>query len=205
MHTKLENRREFISTAQAARQLGLSLGAVQQMVESGTLAAWKTAGGHRRICQDSINSLLARTQADTAQHFRRSTGTGLQVLVIEADPALQERYRETCNSWQLGLELRIFDHAYDALLELGERPAQLLIVDPAMPGVDGLELIHRLRNNPRTRELAIALVTELADDDPLRKALPADVTIYGKPIPFHQLHGYIEALIAHGMRNQPRN
>ncbi|HAY10572.1 MAG TPA: excisionase, partial [Thauera sp.] len=48
-----ESRREFISTAQAARQLGLSLGAVQQMVESGTLAGWKTAGGHRRIRQDS--------------------------------------------------------------------------------------------------------------------------------------------------------
>lgn len=54
MAGKPDSKSEFISTAQAARQLGLSLGAVQQMVESGTLAGWKTAGGHRRIRQDSV-------------------------------------------------------------------------------------------------------------------------------------------------------
>ena len=67
MSDKAESPREFISTAQAAKQLGLSLGAVQQMVECGTLAGWKTAGGHRRIRQDSVDALLARARSPGLQ------------------------------------------------------------------------------------------------------------------------------------------
>ena len=36
----------YCSTREAARMLGVSLGTVQNMVERGTLSAWKTAGGH---------------------------------------------------------------------------------------------------------------------------------------------------------------
>lgn len=35
---------EFYSTREAAEKLGLSLGTVQKMVETGALNAWKTAG-----------------------------------------------------------------------------------------------------------------------------------------------------------------
>lgn len=66
MAGKSDTTPEFISTAQAARQLGLSLGAVQQMVESGALAGWKTAGGHRRIRQDLGRRPLARARAPAA-------------------------------------------------------------------------------------------------------------------------------------------
>jgi excisionase family DNA binding protein len=51
---------EFLSTRQAALRLGVSLGTVQNMVESGVLDAWKTAGGHRRIPAGSVDNLLAR-------------------------------------------------------------------------------------------------------------------------------------------------
>ena len=37
--------KEYCSTKEAAHRLGLSLGTVQQMVESGVLEGWKTAGG----------------------------------------------------------------------------------------------------------------------------------------------------------------
>lgn len=204
MYSTPKSRPEFISTAQAARQLGLSLGAVQQMVESGTLAAWKTAGGHRRIHQESIDSLLASSQTEPPVANRKHN-LDLQVTVIEADPVLQQLYRQTFASWQLGIELRIFNHAYDALLALGHRPAQLLIVDLLTPGVDGRELIQRLRNNPRSSSTAVALVSDLADNDRLHDDLPADITIYQKPVPFHQLHGYIEALIAHQVRSHAHN
>lgn len=44
----------YLSTSQTAQMLGLSVGTVQRMVESGALQAYTTEGGHRRILASSI-------------------------------------------------------------------------------------------------------------------------------------------------------
>lgn len=46
---------QFLSTAEAARMLGLSTTLVQTLVDQGELKGWKTRGGHRRISLESIH------------------------------------------------------------------------------------------------------------------------------------------------------
>ncbi|MCV2216578.1 response regulator [Thauera sp. Sel9] len=201
MARNTDSNREFISTAQAARQLGLSLGAVQQMVESGALAGWKTAGGHRRIRQDSVDALLARSQQGSTPARQRNEGNKLRVVVVEDDSLLQTLYRETFASWPIDIELCVLDHGLDALVELGRQPPDLLIADLRMPGLDGFEMIRRLRENPVASETAIVVVSALtADEIEAEGGLPEDVTVYRKPVPFHQLQGYMQALVARHKR-----
>lgn len=45
----------YISTSQAARMLGLSVGTVQRMVQNGVFKAYVTHGGHRRILSKSLS------------------------------------------------------------------------------------------------------------------------------------------------------
>ncbi|AMO35910.1 MULTISPECIES: response regulator [Thauera] len=202
MARNADSTREFISTAQAARQLGLSLGAVQQMVESGTLAGWKTAGGHRRIRQDSVDALLARSQ-HTGSARPRNNGAKLRVVVVEDDSLLQQVYRETFGEWTMDIELCVFDHGLDALVEVGREPPDLLIADLRMPGLDGFEMIRRLRENPLASEVAIVVVSALsAEEIAAEGGLPEDVTAYRKPVPFHELHGYMQALVAQRRRTR---
>lgn len=197
--------REFISTAQAARQLGLSLGAVQQMVESGQLIAWKTAGGHRRIRQDSVDALLAhsRSAAGHAAPLARHDTDALRVIVVEDDHMLQEVYRETLSSWPMPLDIQIFGQGIDALLEVGRYAPDLLITDLRMSGLDGFGMIRRLRENPLADEIAIVVVSVLsAEEIEAEGGLPDDVTVYGKPIPFRELHGYMQALMSRIRRSR---
>lgn len=199
MSSKPESPREFISTAQAARQLGLSLGAVQQMVESGTLAGWKTAGGHRRIRQDSVDALLARAKAPAG--MARAFSSNLRVMVVEDDKLLQGIYRETFAAWALPIEVCVMEHGLDALVEVGREPPDLLIADLRIPGIDGFEMIRRLRENPLSSHVAIVVVSALsAKEIAAEGGLPDDVTVYRKPIPFHELHGYMQALITQRRR-----
>ena len=72
--------KSFCTTRQAATQLGVSVGTVQLWVESGLLQAWKTAGGHRRVLRDSVESLLHRKPAAPAA-ATRSGPRQLRVLV----------------------------------------------------------------------------------------------------------------------------
>lgn len=195
MAGKSDSRSEFISTAQAARQLGLSLGAVQQMVESGTLAGWKTAGGHRRIRQDSVDALLARARSPSAP--TRSGGDRLRVMVVEDDRLLQNIYRETFLTWSLPIDVHVMEHGLDALVEVGREPPDLLIADLRIPGIDGFEMIRRLRDNPLSSDIAIVVVSALGPKEiAAAGGLPEDITVYRKPIPFHELHGYVQALIS---------
>ncbi|MFT3757783.1 response regulator [Thauera sp.] len=201
MARNTDSNREFISTAQAARQLGLSLGAVQQMVESGALAGWKTAGGHRRIRQDSVDALLARSQQASTPARQRHEGSKLRVVVVEDDSLLQTLYRETFANWPMDIELCVLDHGLDALVELGRQPPDLLISDLRMPGLDGFEMIRRLRENPVASETAIVVVSALtAEEIEAEGGLPDDVTVYRKPVPFHQLQGYMQAMVAQHKR-----
>lgn len=196
---------EFISTAQAARQLGLSLGAVQQMVESGKLVAWKTAGGHRRIRQDSVDALLAHAQPQAGHPTQaaRPDADALRVIVVEDDKLLQEVYLETLAQWDLPLDIQVFDQGIDALLEVGRCAPDLLISDLRMSGLDGFGMIRRLRENPMAGEIAIVVVSVLTPDEIAAEGgLPDDITVYRKPVPFRELHGYVQALISRIRRNR---
>ncbi len=50
----------YFSTSQTAQMLGLSVGTIQRMVESGVLKAYTTQGGHRRILATSIRHYCER-------------------------------------------------------------------------------------------------------------------------------------------------
>lgn len=190
--------KEYCSTSEAAQRLGLSLGTVQQMVENGQLDGWKTAGGHRRIRVSSIEEFRARSMAGSgAQNQSRAPANTLQILVAEDDRILQKLYEHTFSSWGLPLQVRMVSSGIDGLLEIGRMAPDLLITDLRMPGIDGFEMIRRLRDNPLSSDIAIVVVSALGPKEIAASGgLPEDITVYRKPIPFHELHGYVQALIS---------
>lgn len=196
-----ESNDPYCSTSQAAKMLGVSLGTVQNMVEDGVLDAWKTSGGHRRIKRESVMALLAKR--GSAQPGTASSEGGLSVLIVEDDAFLQERYRKTMESWGLPLSIEIVGNGFDALLLVGQRLPDVLIVDLILPGVDGFELVRALHGNPTLAGTDIVVVSGMSREDiGKRGTLPADVPIYDKPVPFHELHGFFRAKITQKLRLQ---
>ena len=189
---------EYLSTRQAAIRLGVSLGTVQNMVESGALEAWKTAGGHRRIPVASVETLLARRRSLTpsAQEY----GSQIDILVAEDDLTLQMLYQMTVDSWNLPVKLRIVANGFDGLLQVGQRVPDILIADLMMPGMDGFEMIRRLRANTDLARMDIIVVSAIDRDEILARGLPSDITIFGKPIPFHEIKGFILGRLASRQR-----
>jgi excisionase family DNA binding protein len=205
----------FCTTRQAADMLGISLGTVQQMVESGALAAWKTDGGHRRVSVSAIKTYLDRRFAaplPTGRFVNLSNSastpglvnaSGLfSVLIAEDDLILQKLYTVTIASWGLPLDVQVVSNGFEGLVQIGQQPPDLLILDLMMPGIDGFEMIRTLRGNPALVEMDIIVITGMSPDSVAeRGGLPAGTTLYGKPIPFHQLHGYLEARLAQRQRS----
>ena len=189
---------EFLSTRQAAVRLGVSLGTVQNMVESGALEAWKTTGGHRRIPLASVEALLTKRRSLTPS--ASDAGSQIDLLIAEDDPTLQKLYELTIESWGLPIKLRMVANGFDGLLQVGQSTPDILIADLMKPGMDGFEMIRRLRANPELARMDIIVVSAIEEDEIAQRGLPTDVTVFGKPIPFHEIKGFLLGRLASRQR-----
>ena len=189
---------EYLSTRDAASALGLSLGTVQKMVETGALEAWKTEGGHRRIPKAAVHDYLAQRQGSKA------SATTLDILVAEDSPTLQALYKGAFEKWDFPLNFRIVDNGFDGLLQVGSHKPDVLITDLMMPGMDGFEMIRRLRNHKELASMDIVVVSAMEPNQIADKGgLPADIMVYKKPIPLVEIKGYLRAIYQQRLRQNP--
>ncbi|MBI2943641.1 MAG: Hpt domain-containing protein [Candidatus Wallbacteria bacterium] len=77
-----------------------------------------------------------------------------------------------------GYRVLAADSAPAALAALRENTVDLVLADVEMPGMDGLELLERIRGDSRVARLPVVLVTGLASDELRRRGLLAGATAY---------------------------
>jgi len=190
--------KSFCTTREAATQLGVSVGTVQLWVENGLLQAWKTAGGHRRVLRDSVESLLHKKRPAApamAPPPAVTTERSLRIMVVEDDPSLLSLYKTQIARWPLATDLILIDNAINALLHLGRGGPDLLISDLHMPGMDGFGMLEVLRKAPEMADTTVVVVTGLDTDDVnAHGGVPPGVEVLAKPIPFGRLLGIAQSV-----------
>ena len=83
-----------------------------------------------------------------------------------------------------------------ALQALSVQPVHLVISDMNMPGLDGLGLLKRLRENKATARIGFILVTGSADKTLIERGRQFSLNNYvTKPFTVAQLRGAIEAVV----------
>lgn len=85
---------------------------------------------------------------------------------------------------QLGQKLDIVDapSGEEALLEASRRKVDLLVADYLLPGISGVEMMHKVRaRNPELKVIFISGMTDRKSRDEMRNA--GAVAIFDKPIP----------------------
>lgn len=205
---------QYISTSAAAKLLGVSVGTVQQMVESGELTAWKTAGGHRRIDKSSVmQRQLLRTKGALAKESITGSSHGqeqhhkspqpLQILVAEDDPVTIKIYQHIFAGFGNSIKTTFALDGIDALLQLGQQSIDLLILDLDIPYVDGYEMLNKIGGTVELQALGILVVTgtDIAQSKQKQDAL-MNITVLQKPVIKAFLEGYIQGALA--MKNKSR-
>jgi excisionase family DNA binding protein len=63
-----------LSTSQAARALGVSLGTIRRWSDMGYLESYRTPGGQRRFSRDQIEQFIVSLQRDSRPGHDRAAG-----------------------------------------------------------------------------------------------------------------------------------
>ncbi len=192
---------EYLSTRQAAIRLGVSLGTVQNMVESGVLNAWKTSGGHRRIPLAAVESMLARRPAPPTSAFSGGKDERrLEILLTEHDNAQQAVYEAAIAQWNLPVKVRPAENAFDCLIEVGRRTPDILIVNLLMPGMNGFDMLRHLRTKAQCDRMDIIVFSNPGSAAEVASELPPGITVLNKPVSFDELKGFVLGRLASRQR-----
>jgi CheY-like chemotaxis protein len=104
-------------------------------------------------------------------------------MLVEDNPVASALLEAQLRELRPEAELRCFGDGFAALLDAGRRRPDVLIVDIELPGLDGIAMIRRLRQNPATSGMRIVLVTAHRDGELARFGeLPEDVPLLHKPV-----------------------
>ncbi|MGO4854672.1 response regulator [Phaeovulum sp. W22_SRMD_FR3] len=83
-----------------------------------------------------------------------------------------------------------------ALGAIEKTPVHLVISDYNMPGMDGLQLLHSLRTNPKTKGLGFILITGRADKEIIDTGRKLGMNNFlKKPFTPQELRACIEAVV----------
>ena len=117
-----------------------------------------------------------------------------EVLVVEDEPAILELI--SVHLHQSGYKVKGVPDAESALVFLRNNLPRLLLVDWMLPGQSGLALAKRLREDPRTRELPIIMVTARTEEADKVAGLETWVDDYvTKPFSPRELKARIKAVL----------
>ena len=122
-----------------------------------------------------------------AARSRDEVFEGRKILLVDDD--VRNIFSLTSALEQKGFVVEIGRNGFEALARLDEVPGiELVLMDIMMPGMDGLEAMRRIRQNPRLQKLPIIAVTAKAMKDDQEQCLAAGANDYlAKPIDLDRL------------------
>lgn len=118
-----------------------------------------------------------------------------QVLLVEDNALNRELVTDLLevNGYQVvGVE-----SAEEGLQRVHSQPPDVILMDIALPGLDGLSALRELKANPATQDIPVAMLSAHARQDDERAARAAGCTVYlSKPINTRTFVATVAALIA---------
>ena len=105
----------------------------------------------------------------------------LEVLLVEDEPAdrllLQQGLRELDLPWKLE-DTQSGGQALARVEDQSRQPAQLVLLDLNLPGLSGLEILQRIRGNPRWRGVPVVMLTSSRRRSDIRACYEAGANTY---------------------------
>jgi CheY-like chemotaxis protein len=119
------------------------------------------------------------------------------ILVVEDNERNLKLLRDVLE--YAGYDVRVARTAEDGITLAVKEPPDLVLMDLQLPGIDGMEALRRLRENPRTADIPVVAVTAQAMKQDRERALDAGFNGYiEKPISVRAFPDQVRGFLSGG-------
>jgi len=135
----------YLTTGEAAKKCGVKLNTIKNWIRNGNITAIRTPGGHWRIPTAAFMAFMDTFNTPTTPSDTTSEITEKRILVIDDDIAAHELIVGALDMQGDSYNIYSAHDGYSGLIEIGRLQPDLILLDIMMPGINGLEIIHRLK------------------------------------------------------------
>ena len=145
--------KDIYTTHEVSKLLQVNPRSVINWIEQDLLNSYRTPGGHRRISREDLLAFLRKHQIPVPAAL---TAEKLKVLIVEDEDSIVN-VLTTFFERQDAYEVNAASDGITALIDIGRSQPDLIVLDILIPGVDGLEVCRRIKENPANRTAIIAM------------------------------------------------
>jgi CheY-like chemotaxis protein len=116
----------------------------------------------------------------------------MKILLVDDEPEVCKLIKAMVEP--LGVEVRTSSDSQEAASILANEKFDGIMLDVAMPKMDGFELTRKIRSTPPNQQAPIIMITGLDDVDTIRRAFEAGATFFiGKPFSREKIYAIIRS------------
>jgi DNA-binding response OmpR family regulator len=131
----------------------------------------------------------------TGRPRRRRSDAMTSVVVVDDDPDI--RALVAMKLTNAGYSVTVESDGEAGLASALEQQPDLVVLDWMMPGLSGIEVCRALRDDPRTADTAVLLLTARAQEEDIERGFAAGADDYlVKPFSVRELASRVEAILA---------
>ncbi|MFO7750155.1 MAG: response regulator [Desulfobacteraceae bacterium] len=178
----------------ASKYCNVSSKTIINWVENGHIKAYKTVGGHRRIKKNDLESFMNSQGIPIPEAKEESVRK--KILVVDDDMIIVESIVQSLEEDEFDYEVVSASDGFEAGLQVNHFHPDLLILDIMMPDIKGYEVCRKIKQNEKTKQTKIIVLSAYLDDDKfaLMKENGADLCL-SKPIPLSRLKDEVASLL----------
>jgi two-component system OmpR family response regulator len=155
--------RKPLNVGLAAKICRVSKKTVLNWIYKDALKAFTTFGGHYRIWPGDLKEFIVKAGLDVPFQFVDERKTTF--LIVDDDPIYSNLLKEALCVRFPSADVVMTDDGYEALLLIGERKPQLLLLDLRMPKVDGFQVLELLRQRTKDRSMKVVILSSYLDEE----------------------------------------
>ena len=178
---------------EVARLISVHVKSVSNWIRQGILQSYRTPGGHNRIPRGALVRFLNVQKMPLPEALMG--GSRRRILVVDDDPIVGEVVSSALRDRREEYEVTAVHNGIEALLEIGRRAPDLVILDIFMPELNGFAVCRQIKGNPERSHLRILSLSGKLEPGVREKILAcgADGFLL-KPIEVDELLLQIESL-----------
>jgi len=162
MRPEIDQPPAVLSTTQAARMCQVDRRTMLRWVDGGLLPHHQTGGGQRRILPADLAAFMHERGMPVPSKLDPGP---VRVAVVDDDVGFVASMVRFLASEIPGADIRTASDGFAAGLLLSSFRPQLVLLDLVMPGMDGYEVLRRIRQRPELTRTAVVVVSGTVTPD----------------------------------------